>query len=187
MGLAILLLDILAADEDKAEAIAFNYYCDFVDNRTNAAWRNLVEQIYTPLRDDLMGYLEKQGWLRDDAAAVAGSVTIAVSHSSGVSIQNAGSHSTQTATTVVGPAHAAQALASFAETWRALPLAEDERADLDADVETLGAQLRKREPSPVILREAARTLRSLTESIAGNLVTPVAAAAALALWKALGL
>jgi hypothetical protein len=59
--------------------------------------------------------------------------------------------------------------------------------DMRADVDTVRAQLGKSTPSPIVLREAGSTLRSLGEGVAAGLLTPVAAAALAALLKALGL
>jgi hypothetical protein len=79
------------------------------------------------------------------------------------------------------------ALATFETDLKATPLSEATRASLGPEIETLRAQLSKPSPSKAIVREAGQTLRNIVEGIGAGLLTPETAAAATALWSALGL
>lgn len=54
-------------------------------------------------------------------------------------------------------------------------------ATVRADVETIKAQLAKREPSRTILSEVGKTLRNVVEGVTGGLLTPAASSAILGL------
>jgi len=99
--------------------------------------------------------------------------TINIHHMEGSSIQQAGSHSTQAQSATYGQQ-------DFDDLKRALDLLEQnfEQLRLDAataksaraQIGTLKAQLIN-EPNPVILKEAGKTLRNVTEGVVGGLIT----------------
>lgn len=101
-------------------------------------------------------------------------------------VQQGGQGNTQTATQTFDVAAAAAALKRFADQLSGFADTEV-LADLQAEIATLRLEMGKRRPSLSIVREAGRALRSMTEGVAAGLLTPPAAAAALALWSALPL
>ena len=79
------------------------------------------------------------------------------------------------------------AVTAFESATRAAEWPPNLLNELVADIETIEAQLSKPSPSPTILQEAGRSLRSIVEGVAAGILTPPVIAAAPALWSALGL
>lgn len=186
MGVAILLLEHLASDNERAQSLAFNHYDDPHDAAIVASWLNLVDAIYRPLENELRNYVESQGWLEADTSGLRGGNSIHVQDASGVVIQQDASGATQNVTISISATDIAPALATFAEWARPL-LAGTDRRDFDADVRAIESQLTKSRPSSVVLRECGVSLRALTENIVAGAATPPIVAAASTLWAALGL
>ena len=99
-----------------------------------------------------------------------------------------GTHSSmQTATSTVNVSATSAALGSLEAALAELNLHDKVRADLDAEIATLRAQLSKSKPSTSILREAGGSLRSIVEGITASIAAPQVVAAVAALASALGL
>ena len=180
MGIAILLLDVLASSNELAEQLALNHY-DTGDPQICASWMNLVDQIYVSLEHELHDYLAGQGWL--EAPARAGNhINIHGSH--GVTVQQSVSNSTQTA--IIANGEVREALSNFDRLLR--PLIKDSlHSEFDAEIKTIEAQLAKSAPSSSILMEAGKSLRSIVEGVAAGSLSAPAAMAAQHLWSMLGM
>lgn len=81
----------------------------------------------------------------------------------------------------------AVALDTFDTEMAKVPMDSATRTNLDADIATLRAQLKKPSLSQVLLTETGRSIRGLVEGVAAGMMTPQALAAAAALTGALGL
>jgi hypothetical protein len=101
-------------------------------------------------------------------------------------VQQGATGATVTGTISINIDTARNAASALAQELQAGPQAPP-IIDMRADVDTIRAQLGKSEPSMSLLREAGRTLRNLSESVASGLLTPSAATALAALLAALGL
>lgn len=99
-------------------------------------------------------------------------------------IQQSGLGSTQAATTSVGinVTEALSAIEVLEATLASAAMVEEARAEVEAEFATLKAQLKKRSPSSVVLKETFRSLRNVVEGAVGG----VGASALLALGSALG-
>ena len=76
------------------------------------------------------------------------------------------------------------------EVEAAIPWAEIDAglaADLRGELATIRAQLSKRSPGGLVIRESGRTLRSLAENLAASAAYPTVLAAVQMLWVAAGL
>jgi hypothetical protein len=124
--------------------------------------------------------------LKQESSAVSKN-EINIGSMMGGAIQQASPHATQTFEFALNLQAANNALASFEKAMHEVTLPDEARADMLNDVQTIRSQLSKRAPSKAIIGEAGRSLRNVVEGIAGGLLTPTAAAAASALWSALGL
>jgi hypothetical protein len=94
-------------------------------------------------------------------------------HNMGGGVQVAGSHSTQYQTTTYNSqdlADLSQAIDILAQHIDELKLDDAAKRKALAQVNTIKAQLSD-EPNPTIIREAGRTLRSITEGAIGGLIT----------------
>jgi hypothetical protein len=58
----------------------------------------------------------------------------------------------------------------FRRALAELPLGANHAAEADAEISTIDAQLRSTKPKPAIIRESLKTLRSLLEGVASNVV-----------------
>lgn len=82
----------------------------------------------------------------------------------------------------VGPA-----LASLEAALGTAAIGQQDRAEIDAEIATIRAQLTKPSPSTIVLKESGRTLRSILENLTASAVQPVAWQGGRILWRALGL
>ncbi len=87
---------------------------------------------------------------------------------SGSTIQQAGANSTQTATISTND------LRSFVEELKSkidhLHLGESQKAEINADIQTVEAQLVKTTPSQSIIKETLLSVKTILEGIAGNVI-----------------
>ena len=98
-----------------------------------------------------------------------------------------GSHgSTQTVSITLDSGAIQTALLNFEQVWTPDTLPADKRATMEADLDTVRAQLKKPSLSRAILSEAGKSVRNLVEGVAAGMMTPQAIAAATALAAALG-
>ena len=80
------------------------------------------------------------------------------------------------------------ALQNFEEELKKLAIEDRVKLnELAAEVTTIKAQLTKASPSLLIMREAAKSVRSITEGVVADAMTSPILAAAIALGTALGL
>jgi hypothetical protein len=112
--------------------------------------------------------------------------SISIGVMSGGMLQQATDHSSQSASNSFNVGSAKEALDALTETLKGAMLPQDTLADIQADIETIRAQLAKATPSPSIVREAARSLRSIVEGIAAGVLTSPVAEAAEKLFRVLG-
>lgn len=109
-----------------------------------------------------------------------------VGHVSGGAVQQGTSHSTQNVTTIniqVLPA----AVAEFEKELTKASLPPNLAADIQADLETIKAQLKKPSPSNAVLKEVGHSLRSVLEGMTGGMLAPGALQAGQVLLGALGI
>jgi len=98
----------------------------------------------------------------------------------GGAIQQASPGAEQSTTINVSVDDIKVALADFEAALKASDTSGAKFAEMTADIDTIKAQLSKESPSPAIVQEAGRSLRSVAEGV-------VAGGAASVLWKILGL
>lgn len=151
---------------------------------TGSATKALRGQVHTrtkaalaPIDDHRNGF--------DRSTLAAGGTTYSVSNSPGAVVQAqspGASASTQVAIKIEQVSEAVSAVAAAVAM-----LADDvpERSDLQAEIDTMRSQLRKKAPNQLILRESAKTLRSLAENVVASAITPSLLIAAQALWTLL--
>ena len=102
-------------------------------------------------------------------------------------IQQNSPGATQTFESKMNIAAAQAALQTFESELSKIEVDDRARQDLAADIATIKAQLSKPSPSASILREAAKTVRSVSEGIVAGVLTSPLMQAAIALGTALGL
>jgi hypothetical protein len=110
----------------------------------------------------------QQGFDRDHTSVAT--THYSISDSPGAVLQ-AGSPGA-TATVSVHINHIAEALAKVEAAAAGLDLDGDAAADLRGEIATIRAQLDKKSPTPIILRESANTLRSIGENLAAGAMQP---------------
>jgi hypothetical protein len=116
------------------------------------------------------------------------SASIIAGNVSGVAIQQHTAHSTQHVVGKINVDETRSAIAAFEDALREASLLGGKREEVDGDLNTIKAQLSKSSYSMAIITEAGKSLRNLVEGAIANALTPPAlSAAAVALWKALGL
>lgn len=120
------------------------------------------------------------GFGRDHSAA-----QIAVHGSSNVIVQAYSPGATATITMDAAAVRAALEFIEAAVPWSGLQ--HEIAADIRGELETIRAQLTKKSPSSVIVRESGRTLRSLAESLAATAAYPSVLSAVQTLWTAIGI
>lgn len=82
----------------------------------------------------------------------------------------------------VGPA-----LADLEGVLAAASIGQQHRAEIDAEIATIRAQLSKPSPSSIVLKESGRTLRAVLDNLAASAVQPLVWQGGRMLWQALGL
>jgi hypothetical protein len=95
---------------------------------------------------------------------------------SGSIIQQAGEGAQQSASTGLDPALIADALDRLGEAILNAGLSQSLRGEVEAEMETIRAQLRKPEPNRDILKIAGNAIGGLCTGVAGNMLTPYVAA-----------
>lgn len=109
----------------------------------------------------------------------AGDITGPVQQGQGTLTQNAHVH--------IDIAAAGHAVDDLERELPNLMLADEVRGELEGDLATIKAQLRKSSPSAAILREAGRSVRSITEGVLAGVFTPQGVVAIAMLANALGI
>lgn len=94
---------------------------------------------------------------------------------------------TQKAHVQINVAAAVEAVRQLENELASLEIPHAARIDIDSDLATIKAQLRKPTPGIGILQEAVRSVRNVTEGVLGGLLTPHAVTALAILSQALGL
>jgi hypothetical protein len=102
-------------------------------------------------------------------------------------IQQGTTGSNQTASVTINFAAARDALKTLEKTLSEHPAPPEAAAEIEPEIQTIKAQLAKAQPSVAILREAGRSLRSISEGVAGGLLAPHVLTAIGALLSLLGL
>jgi hypothetical protein len=105
----------------------------------------------------------------------------------GSTIQQGSSNAQQNVRFTLNINSAQMALLNFETAIRKLTLSELTRADINADLHTIRAQLSKSSPSLSIIQECGRTIRNVIEGNTAGVLTPSVIAAGKLLWSALGL
>jgi hypothetical protein len=129
-----------------------------------------------------IGFFDPQ---EPEVPQVSNSITIG--SMAGGAIQQGSPGANQSAQITVNVQTVTDVLAKFVGAIEAAGLPPNTMGEIMADVHTIKAQLAKPSPSALILREAGKSLRNVTEGIAGGMLTPAITAASVALWSALGL
>jgi hypothetical protein len=106
---------------------------------------------------------------------------------SGGLLQQGTRHSHQSASNSFDREGAQAALTSFTEALKTLSLPADKLTDLQANLDTVRAQLAKPAPSLSIIQEAGRSVRNLIEGVMAGMLTGPAMTYAQYLIRALGL
>ena len=184
LGVVIGLIDYLAKDEGQALDLAFCHYG--VGSINVDAWRNLVDQVIIPWHRDFVGYLQTQGKVEAKSATTN---YLDLRHATGIiAIQQGTTNSSQTVNGDHTGSDIGTALEALVGVLAEFNLPEPVRGDVEGDIDTIQAQLKKRSPSHSILVEAGKSLRAIVENVAATAVTPPALAATAAiLWQSLGL
>ncbi len=102
-------------------------------------------------------------------------------------IQQGTTGSNQTASVTINFVAVRNALDNLEMILSKHPAPPETAAEIEPEIQTIQAQLAKRMPSVTILREAGRSLRSISEGVAGGLLAPHVLTAIAALLSALGL
>lgn len=102
------------------------------------------------------------------------------------SIQQAGDHAHQQSAATVDVSSIQQALDQFERAVGDAAISEEVRSAICTEIETIRPQLKKPEPSAVIVREGMKTLRNIVEGVAGGLLTPHFAALMTAVLPLIG-
>jgi hypothetical protein len=102
-------------------------------------------------------------------------------------IQQGTTGSNQTASVTINFVAVRNALDNLEMILSKHPAPPETAAEIEPEIQTIQAQLAKRMPSVTILREATRSLRSISEGVAGGLLAPHVLTAIAALLSALGL
>lgn len=84
--------------------------------------------------------------------------------------QQAGNSANQSATVNVSDVSAS--LERLIEALRSSTIAEADRAEIDAEIETIRRETQRARPNLDVMRGAAKGLAALTAGVAGNLLTP---------------
>jgi hypothetical protein len=129
-----------------------------------------------------VGFFDPQ---EPEVPQVSNSITIG--SMAGGAIQQGSPGANQSAQITVNVQTIPDALTRFVGAIEAAGLPSNTMGELMADVQTIKAQLAKPSPSSLILREAGKSLRNVTEGIVGGMLTPAIMSAAGPLWSALGL
>ncbi len=131
------------------------------------------------LRQFDVGHLRPQ---EPDASPPTGN-SINIELMAGGAVQQGTSHSTQNVVINVNIEAAKVALQCFEEALSDVAVPPDVLAKIRPELDTIKAQLAKPKPSSVILAEAGRSLRNITEGAIGGILAPHA----IAILSALGL
>lgn len=117
---------------------------------------------------------------------VHNSVSIGTAIASPIQQGNVASSQTVTASATLNVEAALSAIDELEAALAATSIAAPTKADIEADIATLRAQLRKSNRSPAIVRQVFQSVRSVVEGVGAGLATPAVAAAIAALASALG-
>lgn len=121
----------------------------------------------------------------DRPTSPTASNAISITGSQGVVVQQGSPAANLTATVEVRAVQEVLRSLEAEMPWAGL---DDEVAEeFRAEIETMKAQLRKRSPSAIVLREAAKTIRSLAENIGASAIGPSVLALVQPLLVAVGL
>jgi hypothetical protein len=121
----------------------------------------------------------------ETAPTMANSINIGLM--SGGSFQQGTGNIIHNTSVKINVAAARDALGSLEAALAETGISSACRDDVQSDLDTIKAQLTKREPSRSITAEAAKSIRNVVEGISAGMLTPPAMAAAAALWTALGI
>lgn len=97
---------------------------------------------------------------------------VTVNNSNGVSVQQAGDGAQQYSASSFDAGAMWEALDGFERAVLAAELSQEVRDAIAAEVETIRPQIKKANPSAVILKESLKTLRTVVESAAAGALTP---------------
>jgi hypothetical protein len=114
------------------------------------------------------------------------SMSMTVGTMIGGAVQQGTVSSAQHVSTSIDLQAARAAALHFGQTLAASEISQSLRSELRADLDTIKAQLGKEQPSSGVLKEAGKSLRTMTENLMANVLSGPTAAALVALWKALG-
>jgi hypothetical protein len=101
-------------------------------------------------------------------------------------VQQGSPGATQSQSIVIKVDEAKAAIAALEAGHGELNLTAEKLSDLQSDLDTIKAQLAKTAPSHSIVREAARSVRTIVEGAVGGMLTPSIVTAIVALGKATG-
>ena len=104
----------------------------------------------------------------------------------GGAIQQGTTGSTQNVSTTINLGDVRAAFAQLNDALKSAELPTPADSEMRADLDTIKAQLNKEAPSTTILQEAGRSLRTISEGLAANVLALPSAAGLEALLKALG-
>lgn len=113
--------------------------------------------------------------------------SITIGSMTGSTIQQGSPGAKQTVEITLNVENVTNALTRFESAIATAALPAKTMEELKGDIQTIRAQLQKPSPSHPIIQEAGKSLRNVVEGITGGMLTPTVAAAAAALWSALGL
>jgi hypothetical protein len=129
----------------------------------------------------------RTGYLRDPATAGGTTYSLTIRDSPGANANQVGDGVTQTSNIALDATAAMAAIERLAASIAALDPQAHGRAEAEADIVALRAQLGRQQPNRSLLREMGISLRTVVEGALSNTLAAPGAAAAAELWNALGL